>query len=388
MVIIQNLSGVSRLKRLRRAIVTLLGMIFTLAAIIGTTPVLLLVMILLFSLIRGTAPPDLSERELLFFLLTGAGSFLCFYIGRRLIRGKRHLILFLRKFGFQSASRALTFAVSTAFGRHWRLVTLDDAEIASMGVPGGKRQTVRIGRWILLLALIFAILYVVFWFMGDKPGAIVEDIFDNIFSSSQRRGDNLLTSLLGAVVGTIAVGAVVLGISLALMLLGTALTASAMLFSWNAWREVLKAERSRVLKLRDKNRIKVTVKRAVKRANRIFAPRLAVLQVSGAIWQQVVRDLAASVDAVLVDISKPSENLLWEIETLKNLDDTRCLFVGKLDQVRKIIEGDEKKGSQDDDAHRLKSLLDDDEVLTYRDEEKKTMRIFAKNLEAYLETVR
>src|SRR5262245_53691020 len=54
--------------------------------------------------------------------------------GRRLIRGKRSPVLFLRRFGYRGSMQVVTFAVASSIGSSWRLVTLDDTAIAPVGV--------------------------------------------------------------------------------------------------------------------------------------------------------------------------------------------------------------------------------------------------------------
>ncbi len=60
-------------------------------------------------------------------------------MGPRLLRGERKLVLFLRRFGYADATRAVTFAAAKTVGGSWRLVTLDDKEIAPLGIPAGTR---------------------------------------------------------------------------------------------------------------------------------------------------------------------------------------------------------------------------------------------------------
>jgi hypothetical protein len=110
-----------------------------------------------------------------------------------------------------------------------------------------------------------------------------------------------------------------------------------------------------------------------------------VLRVSGAFWQQVVRRLAASADAVVVDISEPSENLLWEIEILKGIQGIRCAYVGHIDRVRPLIDPKGQHGRQTTYAVHLQTLLKDDEVLVYKSESEGAMRGFTSDLAAYLE---
>src|SRR5215813_5863108 len=54
-------------------------------------------------------------------------------LGVRLVRGRRRLVLFLRRFGHSAATHAATVAAASIGGR-WRLVTLDDAQIVPIGV--------------------------------------------------------------------------------------------------------------------------------------------------------------------------------------------------------------------------------------------------------------
>ena len=45
-----------------------------------------------------------------------------------------------------------------------------------------------------------------------------------------------------------------------------------------------------------------------------LAPRLTVLRVDGSIWQDTVVELARCCGAVVLDVSQPTEHLLWEVE--------------------------------------------------------------------------
>lgn len=388
MQIIQNLPHTPLGRRILRALAGLVGAVLTIAGLIATVPPLLFLVLSLLVLLMGDNPLSRLDADgLMGLLLCIAVAAVCLYLGRRLVRGKRRLVLFLRRFGFQSASKALTFAVSTALGRRWRLVTLDDAEIAPMGVPGGKRWAVGIGRWIFLSLFVIILIYALFWFFGDAPGRILDDIFNNIFNASKDRGDNPIGAFIVAIFGMIVAGFVILLVIVSIMLMWVSLAATASLFSWYTWREVRKAESSKALELKEAGRIEATVAYLARRANRIFAPRLAVLRVSGTFWQEVVRTLADTVDVIVVDISEPSENLLWEIETLKRLKDVRPVFVGQLNRIEQLKKGTNLSGSLAETGLRLRSLLTDEAVLVYESEDNKAMRYFAANLSARLETL-
>ena len=77
-----------------------------------------------FEEIRG----DLVPVWLLTLLVAVGGV----YLGLRFVRGNRHLLLFLRRFGFSPATQTVTEA-TTQLGDFWRVVTLDDDSIESLG---------------------------------------------------------------------------------------------------------------------------------------------------------------------------------------------------------------------------------------------------------------
>src|SRR6185369_6664738 len=66
--------------------------------------------------------------------------------GLRLLRRNRTMVLFLRRFGYDDAQSAVTFAVLQTIGASWRVVTLDDAEMVPIGVATGTRVTFRVGH--------------------------------------------------------------------------------------------------------------------------------------------------------------------------------------------------------------------------------------------------
>ncbi len=384
MQILQHLPRKSWHRGIARSFTALFGFMLTFAGIVAGAPALLFVIILFLTLLKGSSPAKLFQDGASFFVVCGVVSIACLYFGRRLIQGKRRLVLFLRRFGFHKASQALTFAVSCAFGRRWRLVTLDDAEIAPLGVSLGKRRMAQAGKWLFSAVLVIAVLYVVMWILGDDPDRIIRELFNDIMNSSRSRGDNLFASLFVAVIGTLVGALVILSISLGLMLLGVALSASATLFSWNTWRQVRKAERSKALLLTEERRIPSILSEVVDRTKRTFAARLTVLRVSGLFWQKVVRALSQSADAVVVDISLPSANLLWEIETLKQMKGVICVYVG---ERRRVVElGNQKGDGRGDVRTRLKALLENEAVIAYEAESKAAMRWFVNDLAAYLES--
>jgi len=73
-------------------------------------------------------------------LMAGAFALLAMWLGVLLIRGRRRLGLYLRKFGFADTTRTVSNALKSAVGRSVRLVTLDDSQVVPVGVGAGRRH--------------------------------------------------------------------------------------------------------------------------------------------------------------------------------------------------------------------------------------------------------
>ena len=85
-------------------------------------------------------PPDVPVPELeLAFVASLTIAIIGIRYGRRLVRGTRSPVLFLRRFGYRGSMQVVTFAVANTIGSSWRLVTLDDAAIAPVGVDTSSR---------------------------------------------------------------------------------------------------------------------------------------------------------------------------------------------------------------------------------------------------------
>src|SRR5262249_39762018 len=54
-----------------------------------------------------------------------------------------------------------------------------------------------------------------------------------------------------------------------------------------------------------------------RRSNRVMAPRLVVCRVVTPLWQAMVHAFATRSAAVVMDLSEPTESVLWEVELLR-----------------------------------------------------------------------
>lgn len=312
------------------------------------------------------------------------------FLGLRLLRGKRRLVLFLRRFGLAEATEAVTVAVTTAMGRSWRVVTLDDDEISPVGVPTSTRRslatTAVVGIAVLGVGLV--------WFVasGGIDGlldAALTDAIDQAVTPTERPAgpqqalESLITGVFTALVVGMAVGAVVM------MLILVALVAMAFfgvsgLFMANAYRTARRAEHGKRAVVTDGEEIAAIADDLSHRSGGIFRSRLTVLTVAHPVWRDAVRALAAVVPVVLIDISQPTENLLWEVETLRRQPDTTWVLIGERDHVEALADGRMEGGPTDAAVRQLALLLDGETVLAYEDG-RRAIRRFARALRASLD---
>jgi hypothetical protein len=382
--IITEVPRPARLPVMGRAVTSFLGLLLVIAGLGAAVPVVMVVF--LFIVFAGEADAGNIDQDALTQLLVltlVAGS--CLTVGLRLRRGKRRLVLFLRRFGFEGSSRAVTFAVGTALGRRWRLVTLDDAKLAPVGVSTVARRAWGLGRWITLVLTVAGLIYAAAWIRGDEPAAMLSGLFENIYESGRARGDNPFSAMLAAVIVGLLIGVVLLMLSVAAIVFPIAVVGATTLFTWGTWRAINTAERSKAAEVRTEAQLEATFYRVAKRMRRIFAPRLVVLLVAHEIWQEAVRRLAATVSAILIDVSEPTENLLWEIRALEVELRSRWVLVGRRDRVETLIQRSEERGAGNEIVSELRDLLEGERILVYEGDDKAAMKRFAAALHSRLE---
>lgn len=377
--IVTRLPGRPWLARTLSALRVLVGMLIVLAGVVLAIPALALLIVLPLAAVTGGTTTGANWAALL-GLAAGAGILLA--LGLRIVRGRRHLVLFLRKFGFADASEALTFAVSGALGRRWRLVTLDDSQVAAVGVGRGTRVAWGLGRWLSLAALALVVFLAVRWWMGGGIESLVEGIFDDARTSAEESGASGLEAAIGALFAGLIASIVVLAIMLLLIFGAISTLGVATIGTWRADRAVRGAEGEKALAIADARAVEPTVERVLARARGIQAPRLVVLKVADAVWRDVVRELADEATVAVVDVSNPTEHLLWEVTTLQGGDvRARPLLIGRRDRVEALA-----AARGEDAAGRLCERLRGEAVLVYDDpDDRRDMRRFARTLGAALE---
>jgi uncharacterized RDD family membrane protein YckC len=103
-------------------------------------------------------------------------------------------------------------------------------------------------------------------------------------------------------------------------------------------------------------------------SRRLLGPTRLFLAVADPIWQAVVLRLAEEADAVLIDVSEPGTNLLWEIETIGPSIRPRWILVGEATALHRhaVVPLAAVIGEPRTDQQRLAGLLRGEDVVAYR----------------------
>ncbi|GAB3430328.1 hypothetical protein [Flindersiella endophytica] len=360
--------------RARRGAGSLLGGAFLLAGLAASVPAFVLVLYAVFSLVAsGELFSGIGDatRERLTVLLVSTGLLAAFgpFIGIHLMRGRRVLVLFLRRFGYTETTEAVT-AAARSIGRFWRLVTLDDAEIAPIGV-GAARSINAIARGVdstskawkairhglgRLTGLVFVGALGTAAYAYHQSGEL--DALIEPSGSTAVRLFQVLVVLLAALLALTACLAL-----LPLLQLAALPFAVPAMFVSSVVGSVRAADNAKAGVIRNLRELEPTARAIVKQSRRILAPRLIVLRVETAVWRAVVGRLVAASRIVLVDVSEPTENLLWEIEELRRKANVRCVFICHHHKLPALLGAD--GGYAPWAVQRLRALLDGTDVLAY-----------------------
>jgi hypothetical protein len=365
--VVDALSGPARQHRVRRVFGYIFGVVFLIASYAALVPALLLVAVIFVTWASGTDVSFDNVDATIIAVFAGSivASIVLLRIGVRMIRGRRHLVLFLRKFGFTKATEALSVAISEGVGRRWRLITLDDHDVAPMGVGGRSRWTVRLLR-LLLVALTVA--------AGVAAArALSPEAYDRMVEEAKANAESDAASQFGASLGAI-IGAAFLMMFWSFII---ALVAVGGVLLTTATRSARQAEQAKAVVVKRPEEIESVAHSLRKQTKKVLAPRIIVARVSDAIWQPFVRRMATTSDVVLVDISSPTKNLVWEVRTLVT-DHARWLPVGDVDRLAQLA------SDPSDTAVELRGLLGDGAVIGYRTA---TLQTFSDGLRHSLEVV-
>lgn len=344
----------------------------------------------------------------LVWLVSGAIAIFAGRYGRRWLRDRRGIVLFLRRFGYDDATKAVTFAAKR-IGTTWQLVTLDDAEIAPVGVSTVTRSVFTIGRAVktfvgrvVMIGArgfpfasggLFAIIGLEFlraddWKQVADNGTL--DPYEDVVTSVMD-GRLPFDAIEPSLVGLFALCAIYVAVSLVVLLVVmVVLIAVLVLMPFflaiaGSADEVRKAEESKTEHVSSSPALYNVAHDIVEGSKKTFGPTLVVVRVSSEIWQEAVRTFAGVTAVPLIDVSQPTANLAWELEKLIPQFGERCVIVGERDRLVELQAAlaSPAEGSVFD---RVAPLLRGREVLAYT-LDRRGMRRFARALRVKLASI-
>ncbi len=270
--------------------------------------------------------------------------------GLRLIRGRRRMGLYLRKFGYAATTRTVSQALRASTGRSMRLVTLDDSMVAPIGAGAGRRRLAGIS-W--LVASIASLLLLYYIFGGGYDADTLrtkQDALDNATNETQ---------VIFAPVGA----AFISGLILIVVVILICILAVIMMVGLNSHRAVRRAERDASQALQHEKQVAGVAQRLGRVSRRILAPRLMVVTVPTAFWQQAIRGLAGACDVIIIDVSQPTDALLWEVNNIKPMFNGRWVMVGAQEHVAALA--DPVTARSGTPLGLLARLIDGERVIAY-----------------------
>ena len=124
------------------------------------------------------------------------------------------------------------------------------------------------------------------------------------------------------------------------------------------------AEAAKTATVRSATQVRQAAGQIVERSRRVFGPRLVVLRVATPEWQLAVREFAARASVVLIDVSEPTENVIWEVEEL-TIRKIRPVLIGEYARVAPLAATGAAPGDRTALHARLAALLHGQAVLAY-----------------------
>jgi len=253
------------------------------------------------------------------------------------LRGHRHGVLFLRRFGYDDATRTVTSALSV-LGRSWRVVTLDDSEVATVGArrsaAGKAARSARehvgkiagVGSAVVVLAAATA--FALDWDKTREPSELVPA------GLLEGEGIHVESSSQAALLAVAALIATAIGVGLAVKVLFPLRWASARID-----RHAQAADDSARTAVTAPGDVEVVAQIVETMRRRVFSPQLMVVRSTDELWRSTVQRLARATQITIVDVSRPTASLLWEIQELTERRGVRCVFIGQVDMLAKFIPG-------------------------------------------------
>lgn len=282
---------------------------------------------------------------------------------------RKAVVLYLRRFRLEAVSLAMSDAIESGIGRHYRIMTLDDSNFVPLEVPPMERWISRYGSLVTILGAL-AVTFAVVWLSAS--------IFDRYGLS------------LG---GTGMVGVFMLGGLLTFVLP----TVGPMLEYWVLF--LVPAFLIQRWRVKKRSQLEISTPEDLSacmdycqtlsgriRSPAFMAPQATVVKVVDALWQDTVVGIAERSDAIIIDVSVPTVHVLWEIETAIQGFRPKIIYLGQkaLTEQWMFKPTDEKDSEA---STKIRTLLEGATVLSYEPISRASKRKFRNNLRNALENL-
>jgi hypothetical protein len=245
-------------------------------------------------------------------LMTAACYVLAVYTGLVLAEPRKRIVLYLRRFRSVSANQLMGQMIDTGLGRRFRVVTLDDASFRPIEIPRAERRVSVFSPPIMALASVALFIamayYVVIKQLQLSASGPIPPRYFGVYMIAFGQGV-YDAPIWGAISGFVLVVFAFLMV--------------------HRWRVRLRS-RLRVRTTRDLDRCiyRVADLASWRRRPGLLAPQATVIRVVDELWQTTVLRLLEYADAVIVDVSAVTENVLWEVRTIKAHTFVPCVWIG------------------------------------------------------------
>lgn len=344
-------------QRLSRLLLSLLGAVFVVAGLLAAVwPVLLVVIVVDTTIRRETL--DVKGSDLAGTAVLAVAALLLLWLGTKLVRGRRRLGLYLRKFGFADTTRTVSQALRSAVGRSVRLVTLDDSQVAPVGVGAG-RWAASLGR----LAAVGLVAWLLFYLFAGGFKSDSDRIINDSIQQASDASDKNVFDQLGSAIGGAMIGGLIAGVLLILTITLAIIVGLVGIVAFRAHRSARLAQRQASQALAQRQHVDGVARRLDAVARKVFAPRLMVVTVPESFWREAVKGFAGVSKVAVIDVSHPTDPLLWEVATLKPMFAGRLIFVGARELVAGLARPPHEIAGTASGA--LAQLLDGEEIIAY-----------------------
>ena len=298
-------------------------------------------------LLVGSLGVALAIDSFLGLALLGGPLLLSTYVLFSLAGGRKSVVLYLRRFGLTLSGNVVSRALESGLSGRYRIVTLDDSQFPALEVPPWERRLSRFGPPVLAAVLVGAFVFTV--------------------RSLRQQGNFLFLSLTAVTIPALAIGLWLLLTLFALLVIHR-------------------------MRIRRQARIRIAsdqdLEEGVRRVDRlggwwrtpgIMAPQATVLGVDDGLWQKTVARLSQHASAVLLDVSEPTDNLVWELEAVSQSASARVVFVGERSLVTHWVATRENAAASTA-TNRVAALIGEGPVLLYDSADRRSRGGFRRHL--------